>query len=53
MWINSNSIQIASGEGHGSRGETLHPICDARPVSSSAEHTVESDDEEEEVTAFQ
>jgi hypothetical protein len=30
-----NDCILASGEGHGSRGETLHPICAARPVSSS------------------
>jgi hypothetical protein len=31
---------LASGEGHDSRGETLQPICAARPVSSSSERSV-------------
>jgi hypothetical protein len=35
----ANDCTLASGEGHGSRGETLHPIFAARPVSSSAERT--------------
>jgi hypothetical protein len=36
----ANDCILASGEGHGSRGETLHPICAARPVSSSSERSV-------------
>jgi hypothetical protein len=36
----ANDCILASGEGHGSRGETLHPICAARPVSSSNERSV-------------
>jgi hypothetical protein len=36
----ANDCILASGEGHGSRGETLNPICAARPVSSSSEHSV-------------
>jgi hypothetical protein len=36
----ANDCILASGEGHGSRGETLHPICAARPVSSSSECSV-------------
>jgi hypothetical protein len=39
----ANDCILASGEGHGSRGETLHPICAARPVSSSSELSVYSD----------
>jgi hypothetical protein len=31
---------LASGEGHGSRGETFQPIYVASPVSSSVEHPV-------------
>jgi hypothetical protein len=36
----ANDCILASGEGHGSCGETLHPICSARPVSSSSERSV-------------
>jgi hypothetical protein len=36
----ANDCILASEEGHGSRGETLHPICAARPVSSSSEHSI-------------
>jgi hypothetical protein len=36
----ANDCTLASGEGQGSRGETLHSICAASPVSSSAERTV-------------
>jgi hypothetical protein len=36
----ANDCILASREGHGSRGETLHPICAARPVSSSSERSV-------------
>jgi hypothetical protein len=36
----ANDCTLASGEGHGSHGETLHPICAASPVTSSAERTV-------------
>jgi hypothetical protein len=35
----ANDCILASGEGHG-RGETLHPICAARSVSSSSERSV-------------
>lgn len=35
-----NDCTLASGEGHGSRGETFHPLCAACPASSSAEHPV-------------
>jgi hypothetical protein len=36
----ANDCILASGEGHSSRGEMLHPICAARPVSSSSERSV-------------
>jgi hypothetical protein len=36
----ANDCTLASGEGHGSRGETFHSLCAASPVSSSAERTV-------------
>jgi hypothetical protein len=36
----ANDCTLASGEGHGSRGQTFHPICAVRPVSSSVEHSV-------------
>jgi hypothetical protein len=36
----ANDCTLASGEGHGSRGETLHLICTASPMSSSTERTV-------------
>jgi hypothetical protein len=36
----ANDCTLASREGHGSRGETFHPICAARPVYSSAERSV-------------
>jgi hypothetical protein len=36
----ANDCILASGEGHGSRGETFHPIYVASPVSSSVEHSV-------------
>jgi hypothetical protein len=36
----ANDCILSSGEGHGSRGETLHPICAARPVSLSSERSV-------------
>jgi hypothetical protein len=36
----ANDRILTSGEGHGSRGETLHAICEARPVSSSSERSV-------------
>jgi hypothetical protein len=36
----ANDCILASGEGHGSRGETFHPIYPASPVSSSVEHPV-------------
>jgi hypothetical protein len=34
----ANDCTLANGEGHGNRGETFHPICAARAVSSSVEH---------------
>jgi hypothetical protein len=40
MRESANDCTIASGEGHGSHGEMLHPICNARPMCSSAERTV-------------
>jgi hypothetical protein len=36
----ANDCILASGEGHGSRGETIHPIYVASPVSSSVDHSV-------------
>jgi hypothetical protein len=36
----ANDCILASEEGHGSRGEMLHPIYAARPVSSSSERSV-------------
>jgi hypothetical protein len=33
----ANDCTLASGEGHGSRGEMFHPFCAASPVSSSVE----------------
>jgi hypothetical protein len=39
----ANDCTLARGEGHGSRGETLHPICAAKPVYSSAERSVVSE----------
>jgi hypothetical protein len=36
----ANNCTLASGEGHGSCGETFHPFCAASPVSSSVEHYV-------------
>jgi hypothetical protein len=36
----ANDCILASGEGHGSRGETFHAIYAANPVSSSVEHPV-------------
>jgi translation initiation factor IF-1 len=36
----ASDCTLASGEGHGSRGETFHPFCAASPVSSSVEHPV-------------
>jgi hypothetical protein len=37
----ANDCTLASEEGHCNLGETLHPICDARPMSSFAERTVQ------------
>jgi hypothetical protein len=34
----ANDCILASGEGHGSRGDTFQPIYVASPVSSSVEH---------------
>jgi hypothetical protein len=34
-----NDCTLASGEGHGSCGETFHPIYAAIPVSSAAERS--------------
>jgi hypothetical protein len=36
----ANDCILASGEGHGSRGETFQPIYVASPISSSVEHPV-------------
>jgi hypothetical protein len=36
----ANDCILTSREAHGSRRETLHPICAARPVSSSSERSV-------------
>jgi hypothetical protein len=36
----ANDCILASGEGHGSRGETFQSIYVASPVSSLVEHTV-------------
>jgi hypothetical protein len=36
----ANDCILASGEGHGSRGETFQPIYVASPVSSLVEHPV-------------
>jgi hypothetical protein len=36
----ANDCTLASGEGHSSRGETLHQLYAASPVSSSAERIV-------------
>jgi hypothetical protein len=36
----ANDCILASGEGHGSCGETLRPIYAASRVSSSVEHSV-------------
>jgi hypothetical protein len=35
-----NDCILASGEGHSSHRDTLHPICAARPMYSSAERSV-------------
>jgi hypothetical protein len=40
MKESANDCILASGEGHGSRGETFQPIYVASPVSSSVEHPV-------------
>jgi hypothetical protein len=41
MKESANDCILASGEGHGSRGETFQPIYIASPVSSSVEHPVQ------------
>jgi hypothetical protein len=40
MRESANDCILASGEGHGSRGETFQPIYVASPVSASVEHPV-------------
>jgi hypothetical protein len=42
MWESPNDSTLAGEEGHGSRGETCHPIYRENPVSSVAEHPLET-----------